>query len=64
MAMVETEFISREEAAKILGVFPRTIDRRIKEGKIKAVKLGNLRNSPVRIYKDSFYAYLKSTRIK
>jgi excisionase family DNA binding protein len=60
----ETQYITRQQAAKILGVFVRTIDRRIKDGRIKAVKIGELKNSPIRIRKDDFEEYLKSIRIK
>ena len=59
----KTQYLSRKEVAKILGVNARTVDRLIKEGQLKAVKLGNQKRSLVKIHKDALAAFLKSRSI-
>ncbi len=48
--MKEIEFLTINQLAEILQVTPRTIMRYIKIGRIQALKLGDLRKSPVRIH--------------
>lgn len=60
----EAQYLTRHEVAKIVHVYPRTVDRWIKEGKLKAFKLGDNKMSPVRIRKDDLEEFLQSRRIK
>lgn len=46
------------QAAKRLGVSAKTIKRRIESGEIKAFKLGDSKNSPVRISEESLIEYV------
>lgn len=56
----ETQYITRKEAAKIVGVDVRTIDYWIRKGKLKRFKSGTSKSSIVRILKTDFYAFLRS----
>lgn len=56
----ETQYISRKEAAKIVGVSVRTIDYWIRGGKLRSVKFGDSRGSTVRIHKADFAEFLQS----
>ena len=56
----ETQYITRKEAAKIVGTSERTIDRWIRDGTLPARKFGNSKNSLVKILKADFEKFLKS----
>ena len=56
----ETQYISRKEAAKIVGVDERTIDRWIRDGTLPARKFGNSKSSLVKILKTDFEKFLES----
>lgn len=49
VGMNDMKFYTVNEVAKILHLSPRTIRRKIKDGKIFAMKLGDTEKSPVRI---------------
>lgn len=53
------EFITRKEAAKIFSISERTLDRLIKGRVLKAHKLGDSRNSSVRIPKGEIKKFLQ-----
>jgi excisionase family DNA binding protein len=55
----ETQYLTRKEVAKLLGVNERTVDRLIKKGKLRVTKLGDSRNSLVKIHKDSLAQFLR-----
>ena len=47
-----------KQAATMLGVSSKTIERRIKSGEIKAYKFGDSKTSPVRISEEALQAYI------
>ena len=47
-----------KQAATMLGVRSKTIERRIKSGEIKAYKFGDSKTSPVRISEEALQAYI------
>lgn len=51
--------LTMAQAAKMLGVSTKTIERRIKSGEIKAYKFGNSKTSPVRISEEALQAYIE-----
>ncbi len=51
------DFMSVSEVAKTLGMSKATVNRRIKEGKIRAYKLGSV----YRIKKEDLLSYLESS---
>jgi excisionase family DNA binding protein len=55
----QREYMSVAEIALKLGVSAPTIRRRIEDGSLHAVKLGEDRNSPVRVSKRSLAAWLE-----
>ena len=60
----ETQYLTRKQVAKIVGVYERTVDRWIKDGKLKAIKFGESKNSMVRIHKTDLERFLQSRRGK
>ena len=60
----ETQYLTRKGVAKIVGVYPRTVDRWIKSGKLKAIKLDDSPTGRVKIHKDDLEKFLRSRRIK
>ena len=48
-----------KQAATMLGVSSKTIERRIKSGEIKAYKFGDSKTSPVRISEEALQAYIE-----
>ena len=52
------EFITRKEASEFFRVTERTVDRWIEKGLIKAHKLGDGRNSSLRIPKSEIKKFL------
>jgi len=52
-------FYSVKEVAMLLGVSPTSVARWIASGKLKAVKLGDGRNAPVRVYGRTILALFK-----
>jgi len=52
------DFLSVQEAAARLNVHPETVRRRIADGEIPAVRLGDAHNSPMRIPVDGLNAWL------
>jgi len=56
----ETQYLTRAEAAKIIGVDVRTIDYWIRKGELKRFKSGTSKSSIVRILKTDFNAFLRS----
>jgi excisionase family DNA binding protein len=52
------EFLTRREAAEILGCSVDTVDRRIREGQLKASRNGRL----IRISADDLKAFIKGAR--
>ena len=55
--------LTMAQAAKRLGVSAKTIQRRIEAGEIKAFKLGDSKNSPVRILEESLIEYVNRCTI-
>lgn len=47
-----------KQAATMLGVSSKTVERRIKSGEIKAYKFGDSKTSPVRIPEEALREYL------
>lgn len=52
------ELLTRREAAEILGCSVDTVDRRIREGQLKAIRNGRL----IRVSADDLRAFIKGTR--
>ncbi len=61
--MQEKEFYSPKEIAEKLGISLPRVYIYIKEGKLKAHKLGTAKASPVRISHESFQAFLDDSVI-
>ena len=59
----EDELLTMAEACAKAKVSRWTMARWIKNGDIRAVKLGKAKSSPVRIYAASLYAFLASLEI-
>jgi excisionase family DNA binding protein len=53
------EYVSVDEAARLLGVSKRTLWRRIAAGELPTVKLGPHKTSPVRIRRDVLTGYIE-----
>ena len=56
----DEQFLTIAEACALAKVSRWTMARWIKNGDIRAVKLGKAKSSPVRIYAASLYAFLAS----
>jgi excisionase family DNA binding protein len=53
------EYVSVDEAARLLGVSKRTLWRRIAAGELPTVMLGPHKTSPVRIRRDVLTGYIE-----
>jgi len=53
------EFLTNDEVAKSLRVHPRTVDRWLKRGMLKAYKLGKGKTALWRIPKNEFMKFLE-----
>jgi excisionase family DNA binding protein len=60
MASHEMEWMSTSEAARHLGVTPRTVYRLIDEGQLPAYKFGRV----IRLKREEVEAFIESSRIK
>jgi excisionase family DNA binding protein len=56
------ELYTRNEAARLLRIGVRTIDRRIAEGALQCHRLGDGPRAPVRISAEQLAEYLKDTK--
>jgi len=54
------EYLTRNEVAKMLRVHPRTVDRWLKKGLLKAYKLGDGKTAPLRISQKAVDKFLKN----
>ncbi|MER7361845.1 helix-turn-helix domain-containing protein [Nonomuraea wenchangensis] len=50
-------YLSKTEACGRLNISPPTLLKRIRAGEIEAIKLGDARNSPVKVLTASIEAY-------
>ena len=55
---------SPTEVGRALGIDPRTIRRYCLEGRLVAVKLGDARNGPIRISRDSVVRFVEASRVR
>jgi len=55
--------MSKTEACGRLNISPPTLLKRIRAGEIEAIKLGDARNSPVKVLLASIEAYEKKRRM-
>lgn len=56
-------YLTTAQACGRLDITRPTLAKRIKEGQIKAIKLGDARNSPVRVLLSSIEEYEKRQRM-
>lgn len=59
---METPLLTQKETAAVLRVSERTVTRYVASGALRAVRLGDRPNSPVRIPSGSIATFLRDAR--